>query len=85
MDVSDREVLKDIAVGTGLDGDEVDGWLGSNQAAGVVDGEARRSKEEKGSVPRFFIQGVYRVEGAGDPGEFMEIFAKVKEAEGSFD
>lgn len=81
--ISLADVLKDLAVNAGIDVVlEVDEWLGSDLEADVVDEEARRNKEMVGSgVPSFIIQGVHRIDGAGDPTEFIEALAKVKEAE----
>ena len=73
-------MLRDLAVNAGNDATEVDEWLGSSLAADVVDEEAWRNKETVNSgVPSFIIQGVHRINGAVDPFEFIEIFAKVRE------
>lgn len=84
-DISARDVLRGAAVDAGLDAPQVDQWLDSSSGADSVDDEARKIKETAASsgVPTFVIQGVHRVEGAQDPTEFMEIFAKVKEGEGT--
>ncbi|RJE19120.1 DSBA-like thioredoxin domain protein, partial [Aspergillus sclerotialis] len=81
-DISERAVLRDLAVNAGIDATEVDECLESSLAADVVDEEARRNKETVNSgVPSFVIQGVHRVDGAEDPFEFIEIFAKVREGD----
>lgn len=75
-------MLRGIAVDAGLDGSEVGEWLGSNRGGDLVDAEARRNREAGVSgVPMFVIQGEYRVDGARDVEEFLEIFIKVKERE----
>lgn len=81
-DISERDVLRDLAVNAGIDAKEVDEWLGSSLEADVVDEEARKNKETVNSgVPSFIIQGVHKVDGAEDPFEFIEIFGKVREEE----
>ncbi|KAF7585353.1 hypothetical protein BBP40_011163 [Aspergillus hancockii] len=83
-DISSTEVLKEIAIGVGLNVEEVEEWLKSGIAVEAVNEEAERSKEgsDNTGVPRYNIQGVYRLDGATDPSEFMEIFGKVKKGEG---
>jgi predicted DsbA family dithiol-disulfide isomerase len=79
-DISDRDVLRQIAVDAGLDKKEVDSWLESNVIGNVVDADAARNRELVNSgVPRFVIQGVHRIDGAQDPSDFLEVFVKVKE------
>lgn len=80
MDISDPDVLKELAADAGVSGDEVDGWLDASPA--VVDEEARRNKEEvKSGVPVFIVQNEHRIDGSGDIAELLEIFSKVKESE----
>ena len=79
-DISSREVVREIAVDSGIDAVIVSEWLGSDVAGDVVDEEARRNKETGNpGVPRFVIQGEHRIEGASDPMEFVETFVKTKE------
>lgn len=80
MDISDPDVLRELAADARVSGDEVNGWLDASPA--VVDEEARRNKEEvKSGVPVFIIQDEHRIDGSGDITQFLEIFSKVKETE----
>ncbi|KAF7552404.1 hypothetical protein G7Z17_g4372 [Cylindrodendrum hubeiense] len=80
-DISSQDVLREIAIASGVDGTEVDKWLGSELEAGTVDVEAQKNREAlAGSgVPAYVIQGSHRISGAGDAQDFMEVFIKVKE------
>ena len=81
-DISEWSVLREIAVDAGLDGRDVDGWLESDLGGDAVDDEATKNREVvNAGVPLFIVQGVYRVDGAQDPQDFLEIFWKVKETE----
>lgn len=78
MDISDPDVLRDLAVDAGVSREEMDGWLDASPA--VVDEEARKNKDEvKSGVPVFIIQGEHRIDGPGDISEFLEIFSKARE------
>ena len=87
QDISELPVLHQVAVSAGLDGEEVKGWLKSNRARESTDAEAARyerllyKSDEAPGVPTFFVQGKYRIDGAQEPTEFMELFAKIKEKE----
>ncbi|THC95096.1 hypothetical protein EYZ11_005420 [Aspergillus tanneri] len=78
-DISSKELLKEIAVRVDHDAAEIDRWLNSDIAAEAVDEEARMNKErpDNTGVPCYIIQG-YRLDGASDPSEFMEIFGKAR-------
>ena len=85
MDISSRDVLREIAIDAGIDRAEVEKWLdpAADLGGDAVDPEAwenRREGEEKG-VPRFVIQGKERVSGAQDSQVFLEVFVRVKEEE----
>ncbi|GJC90650.1 hypothetical protein ColLi_13488 [Colletotrichum liriopes] len=84
-DISDREVLLDIAVGAGLDSAEVEGSLESGTNLSGVDEDEKRGREVSGGtgVPMFIIQGVHRLEGAQDSSDFYEAFVQVKDTETS--
>lgn len=78
MDISDRDVLKELAVDAGLNKREVDEWLDATPAA--VDEEARKNKEVlKSGVPVYIVQGEHRIDGSGDIAGYLEIFSRVKE------
>lgn len=82
-DISSKDVLREIAIGSGLDGAVVDEWLHSDLEAEDVDEEAQRNRDTlAGSgVPAYIIQGSHRINGAEDAQDFMEIFIKVKEGD----
>lgn len=80
MDISDPDVLKELAADAGVSEDEVNRWLDASPAA--VDEEARRNKEEvKSGVPVYIVQDEHRIDSSGDIAELLEIFSKVKETE----
>lgn len=82
MDISNRNVLRKIAIDAGLDSSEVSKFLEFDENAGNVDAEAEKNREVASSgVPTFVIQGVHQVDGAQDPMDFMDIFVKLKEVE----
>ncbi|KAI0430194.1 DSBA-like thioredoxin domain-containing protein [Xylaria sp. FL1042] len=80
-DISSPDVLREIALEAGLGKCEVDEWLNSSAAADSVDEEAKvfREKVTGSGVPSYFIQDVYRLDGAQDADNFMEIFVRLKE------
>lgn len=82
--VTDKKVLLQAAVGSGagLSEKEVKGWLDSDVGGAEVDREAQEASANWiQGVPHFLIQGVYPVEGAEDPGQFLRVFKAVKNAE----
>lgn len=77
-DVSEREVLRDIAVRAGVDAAEVDSCLGSELGGDAVDRLEKECRQLTNSgVPMFIIQGEHH--GAADAGDLMEVFIKVRE------
>ncbi|KAH8736372.1 thioredoxin-like protein [Ilyonectria robusta] len=82
-DISSKDVLREIAVGSGLEGAAVDEWFHSDLEAANVDEEAQRNRDSlAGSgVPAYIIQGSHHINGAEDAHDFMEIFIKVKEGD----
>jgi predicted DsbA family dithiol-disulfide isomerase len=80
LDISSRAVLREVAIGAGLDGFEMDEWLGSDVDGTKVDDGAQKNREMYGSVPTFIIQNEHWVDGAQDPQDFMEIFIRLKES-----
>lgn len=82
MDISSGDILRQIAIGAGLDGPEVEEWLNSDLGRDIVDAEAMENRRMGNSgVPIFVIQDVHRVSGAQDTQEFFETFIRVKEEE----
>ncbi|KAI1374294.1 thioredoxin-like protein [Hypoxylon crocopeplum] len=79
--ISERAVLKDVAVAAGMDGAEIEAWLDSDIDADVVDEEARKNKEMlMGSgVPAFIIQGVRCLDSVKDPMDLFEAIIKARE------
>ncbi|KAH7134200.1 thioredoxin-like protein [Dactylonectria macrodidyma] len=82
-DITSKDVLREIAIGAGLESTEVDEWLSSDLDAGIIDDEAQRNKEMLAGVgvPSYIIQGSHRINGAEDAQDFMEVFIKVKETD----
>ncbi|KAI9896656.1 hypothetical protein N3K66_008828 [Trichothecium roseum] len=81
-DISDPEVVREIARGVGIAEGHVNRALDdeSDLAREVDEEEARNRAGVAGKgVPVVTIQGEKRVEGAGDIMEFMEMFIEVKE------
>ncbi|KAH7150364.1 thioredoxin-like protein [Dactylonectria estremocensis] len=81
-DISSKDVLREIAIGSGLESTEVDEWLSSGLKAGIIDDEAQRNKEmlAGAGVPSYLIQRVHQINGAEDAQDFMDVFIKVKES-----
>lgn len=82
-DISEKDVLRDIAIGVGLDAAEVNHLFDSDEGAEELDEEERSTRElAAGSgVPTFIVQKIHRLGGAQDPSDFYEAFVQVKEAE----
>ncbi|KAI0096620.1 DSBA-like thioredoxin domain-containing protein [Nemania sp. FL0031] len=80
LDISDRAVLRDVAVGAGFDAAEVQTYLESGVDADAIDEEAARSKSATNSgVPTLVVQGE-RLDGVQDIQDLMEAFVRVKES-----
>ena len=81
-DITSHAMLHDVAVASGLDTKEVGDWLESDRGGKEVDEQVKKASEGSGSgVPRYLIQGIYRVDGADDPSAFLDIFGQVKDRE----
>jgi predicted DsbA family dithiol-disulfide isomerase len=104
LDISARDVLRQIAVEVGLDAADVDAYLDlcfdsspststSSFASSIlladeighlesiIDKQARENRQRTNTgVPLFIIQGEYRVDGAQDLMEFVEVFGKIRES-----
>ncbi|KAL5355557.1 thioredoxin-like protein [Aspergillus floccosus] len=81
MDISRSEVLREVAVSTGIEAAAVDKWM-EEDVGDVIDEEARKYREVEGirGVPRILFQGKYEWDG-DDLQQFMEIMEKVKAEE----
>ena len=81
QDIGDRELLVKIATDAGLVGEEVHKYLESDEGGAEVDREAQEARDGGiFGVPHFLVQKQYVLDGAQDPGDFMEVFSKVKDA-----
>lgn len=88
--ITDREVLVDAAVqgasagtGTGIDREEIEKFLESDEGGAEVDEEAERARRRMVTgVPYFTVQGHYSIGGAEEPDVFLEVFNQIKEDEG---
>ncbi|KAL2814881.1 thioredoxin-like protein [Aspergillus cavernicola] len=80
-DISERNVLVDVAVQAGLARERVLEWLDSDLGGDVVDDQAWRNKDEgKGAgVPRYVVQGGHRLDGVQDESDFIQLLAEIKE------
>ncbi|XTI89683.1 DSBA oxidoreductase [Cenococcum geophilum] len=79
-DVAELDVLVEVGVRTGLGNEtELRDWLKSDAGGKAVDTalQGLKAKGVKG-VPWFEIQGTHIIDGAEDPGEFYELFVKIK-------
>ncbi|KAI8203739.1 hypothetical protein K4K54_005266 [Colletotrichum sp. SAR 10_86] len=83
QDISDIEILQNVATGAGMSGVDVEKFLQSTTGLDEVNEEEIKTRElAAGSgVPTFTIQGGRRLGGAQYPSDFYEAFVKVKEAD----
>ena len=80
QDVSEKEVLRNIALRAGIQAVEVDRVLDSDEAADIVDKQAEESKKmTNAGVPMFIIQGCHRMDSTPDPMDLMLLFVKARE------
>lgn len=82
-DVADRSVLRDIAYAAGMGEADVDRAFNSDDEVGrEVDEQAAANRVmiAGAGVPTYFING-RRVDGSQDPGDWYELFVKIKEGE----
>ncbi|KAI1939945.1 hypothetical protein LOZ66_002380 [Ophidiomyces ophidiicola] len=82
QDITAIEVLVGAGVRAGLDEREVREWLETGSGGEEVDREVAeaRARGVQG-VPCFVVQGRYCVEGAGAPGQFLDVFEEIRERE----
>ena len=84
QDVSEKEVLRNIALRAGIQAAEVDRVLDSDEGADIVDRQAEESKKMvNAGVPIFIVQGSHRVDSTPDPMDLMLLFIKVREEQES--
>ena len=81
-DITNHDVLKVAAKAAGLEGGEIEDWLGSDKGGKEVDKEVKEAQMMAISgVPHFTMQGKYEIGGAQDPEAFVQIFERVKAME----
>ncbi|KAF2718492.1 thioredoxin-like protein [Polychaeton citri CBS 116435] len=79
-DITSRGVLVRRAVAAGLDEAEVEDWLDSGKGGDEVDSEVKAARASfVGGVPNFRINGAYEIQGAEEPGTFLEVFKEIKD------
>lgn len=78
-DISTKEVLREIAINSGIAAAEVDEWLDSEEQVKAVDDDAEKNKEflAGAGVPNYTVQEE-RLDGQPDAEDFMEAFIKAK-------
>lgn len=77
-DVSDGNILLDVAESVGLDRDEAQGWLADEALASAVRGEERYWIDENISgVPAIIFDGKFMVPGAQSAETFAQVISKV--------
>lgn len=81
-DITDHAILVEVAVKAGIDAAEARDWLESGKGGDTVDREIQHAfKAGITGVPHFTVQGKYRLGGAQDPEDFVELFESVKHDE----
>ncbi|KAI3317083.1 putative thioredoxin [Xylariaceae sp. AK1471] len=82
QDISQHDVLRQVAQQAGVHADDVEAWLQSDETEkSMIDREAEKNKAMTGSgVPTLVIQGKHKPEGIPDAMDLMEIFIQVREA-----
>lgn len=85
MDVTDWEILKLIAIESGIGIKEVDEWENKDIGVDELDYELERARKLAGpdsrGVPITFVQGAYRFDGAPDVFELIEAFTTIRDGE----
>jgi predicted DsbA family dithiol-disulfide isomerase len=81
-DVSDAEVLRDVAIASGLDADRVAAVLAADEYADAVrDDVTRAAAYGAGGVPFFVFEGKYAVSGAQPTEVFSQVLDQVWQSE----
>lgn len=81
QDISCKDHLRKIAASVGLSEDQVNECFESSTIEEALKEEAAlyRAQTEGSGVPTFLIQGKYKLSGAQDVQDFMDLFVQVKE------
>ena len=78
-DLTSQNMLTEAGVKGGLDRDEVSSYLEEGKGGDEVDKEVQRAYGKFiHAVPNIVIEGKYQVQGADDPDELAEGFARLK-------
>ena len=81
-DITDLAMLQKVGVSAGLDNGEVSRCLESARYGKEVDEQAKTARNRSGSgVPRYTVQGKFKIDGADDPSAFLDVFQQVKSEE----
>ncbi|KNC84828.1 hypothetical protein SARC_02969 [Sphaeroforma arctica JP610] len=75
--IGDPELLTQVAAEAGLDVENVKAVLASDTGVDNIMAEMAERNEGVNGVPHFIIQNKYRIGGAEDPQEFVEIFDEI--------
>lgn len=85
MDITDREVLRSIALEAGVGAEEVDEWLAEENDVGgeylesqLEEGKRLIGTEKKG-VPVVIVQGIHRFDGAPDISELLGTLVGIRD------
>jgi predicted DsbA family dithiol-disulfide isomerase len=82
-DITSHEVLLEAGVNAGLEKQEVEALLKSDQCGELVDEEVEEAQMRRISgVPHFVVEGRYEVGGAQEADTFVEIFEEVAKRQG---
>ena len=80
-DVSDHAVLREVAIGAGLDGSEVDDVLAGARYRDAVEADIERARAYgAGGVPFFVLEEAYAVSGAQPTDTFAQVLQQVWQA-----
>ncbi|KAH8664458.1 thioredoxin-like protein [Xylariales sp. PMI_506] len=78
QDITSRAMLREAAEAAGLDGDEVQAYLETDQGLAEVDEEVERAQAlGVHGVPNIRINGMFEMPGAVEPDMFRQVFEKV--------
>ncbi|RAO66183.1 uncharacterized protein BHQ10_002195 [Talaromyces amestolkiae] len=85
IDITDREVLRSIAIEAGVGAEEVDEWLAKENDFGgdYLESQLEKARKligtEKKGVPVFMVQGNYRFDGAPDISELLGTLVGIRD------
>lgn len=85
VDITDREVLRSIAIEAGVGADEVDEWMDKDKDVGgeelefQLEGAKKLIGTEKKGVPVVIVQGKHRFDGAPDISELLGTLVGIRD------